>query len=403
MKSPAGKREMAERVLMLLLLLSAVLAAAPLPQAAAQDAASRNASSDLGQRMILNVFLDSSGKALLTGYAEDAAGLDFLNGSDFRLDSNTSQLYALTDRLTEKSGDIWTLNFSAEGGFGDYRVTFYLPRDTSLGEIDASPGLSYLLSASNESIVADVQGYDVTDPRIVIHYRQTVAGGMPPAPPPGSQPMPPLLPQGMGLILTVIAAALLVAGFAAGVILRRHGGRPGEAIGERLQHQSADAGATWQAKTAVEAEISEEPDTSGGEGIMAAPGPMPSEQAGTAQSSSSSDADDGDEEISPEKEAQLIEMEAGQDASGNRIAISSEMEAVMQTLTPRERAVMATLIEYGGRMTQAEIRYETGTPKSSLTGILISLERRKLITKKEWGRTNIIELSEWFLSKKERF
>jgi len=300
MKSPAGKREMAERVLMLLLLLSAVLAAAPLPQAAAQDAASRNASSDLGQRMILNVFLDSSGKALLTGYAEDAAGLDFLNGSDFRLDSNTSQLYALTDRLTEKSGDIWTLNFSAEGGFGDYRVTFYLPRDTSLGEINASQGLSYLLSASNESIVADVQGYDVTDPRIVIHYRQTVAGGMPPAPPPGSQPMPPLLPQGMGLILTVIAAALLVAGFAAGVILRRHGGRPGEAIGERLQHQSADAGATWQAKTAVEAEIAEEPDTSEGEGIMAAPGPMPSEQAGTAQSYSS-DGGDGDEEISPEK------------------------------------------------------------------------------------------------------
>ncbi|OYV09076.1 MAG: hypothetical protein CG437_1426 [Methanosaeta sp. NSP1] len=81
--------------------------------------------------------------------------------------------------------------------------------------------------------------------------------------------------------------------------------------------------------------------------------------------------------------------------------VSSEMEAVMQTLTARERAVMSTLIAHGGRMTQAEIRYETATPKSSLTGILISLERRKLIIKKEWGRTNIIELSEWFLSKKE--
>lgn len=53
-------------------------------------------------------------------------------------------------------------------------------------------------------------------------------------------------------------------------------------------------------------------------------------------------------------------------------------------------------------MTQADIRYETRTPKSSLTGILISLERRKLVTKKEWGRTNIIELSEWFLAQKER-
>jgi uncharacterized membrane protein len=94
----------------------------------------------------------------------------------------------------------------------------------------------------------------------------------------------------------------------------------------------------------------------------------------------------------------------GDEADGpvvNSIVISSEMEAVMQTLTARERAVLTTLIEHGGRMTQAEIRYETSTPKSSLTGILISLERRKLITKKEWGRTNIIELSLWFLSKKE--
>ena len=86
----------------------------------------------------------------------------------------------------------------------------------------------------------------------------------------------------------------------------------------------------------------------------------------------------------------------------NVIVVSSEMEAVMQTLTARERAVMSTLIDHGGRMTQADIRYETGTPKSSLTGILISLERRKLVSKKEWGRTNIIELSDWFLSKKER-
>jgi uncharacterized membrane protein len=89
-------------------------------------------------------------------------------------------------------------------------------------------------------------------------------------------------------------------------------------------------------------------------------------------------------------------------AAKNEIVISSEMAAVMQTLTAREQAVMTTLIDHGGRMTQAEIRYETRTPKSSLTGILISLERRKLVTKKEWGRTNIIELSLWFLSKKER-
>ncbi|WP_348303135.1 helix-turn-helix domain-containing protein [Methanothrix sp.] len=63
---------------------------------------------------------------------------------------------------------------------------------------------------------------------------------------------------------------------------------------------------------------------------------------------------------------------------------------------------METLIKHGGRTTQAEIRYETGLPRSSLTMVLVSLERRNLITKKEWGRTNVIELSESFFSKKEQ-
>jgi uncharacterized membrane protein len=84
------------------------------------------------------------------------------------------------------------------------------------------------------------------------------------------------------------------------------------------------------------------------------------------------------------------------------LEITSEMAAVLETLTSRERSVINSLIDRGGRTTQAEIRYETGIPKSSLTGILLSLERRKLVIKKEWGRTNVIELSEWFLSKTER-
>jgi uncharacterized membrane protein len=84
------------------------------------------------------------------------------------------------------------------------------------------------------------------------------------------------------------------------------------------------------------------------------------------------------------------------------IAVSSEMKAVMDALTHRERSIMEALIKHGGRTTQAEIRYETGLPRSSLTMVLVSLERRILITKKEWGRTNVIELSESFFSKKEQ-
>jgi len=74
----------------------------------------------------------------------------------------------------------------------------------------------------------------------------------------------------------------------------------------------------------------------------------------------------------------------------------------METLTDRERAIVTALLKHGGEMTQADLRYETEIPKSSLTGILRTLERRQILTKKDWGRTNVIELSDWLLSQTER-
>ena len=140
-----------------------------------------------GQWLSLNVYLDNTGKALVTGYAENVSGLDFLNTSQFRFENDTRQLYALTDGLTTKTGDLWTLRFDARGSFDDYRVTFFLPSDMRLGMINASTGLGYLLSASNESLVADVQGYEVSNPAIAIQYQQPLAasGALPAAMPPG--------------------------------------------------------------------------------------------------------------------------------------------------------------------------------------------------------------------------
>jgi uncharacterized membrane protein len=85
-----------------------------------------------------------------------------------------------------------------------------------------------------------------------------------------------------------------------------------------------------------------------------------------------------------------------------KIEVSREMMAVIDTLTPRERSIVEVLIKNGGRMTQTDMRYETGAPKSSLTMALISLEKRKLVTRREWGRTNVVEISERFLSGKDR-
>jgi uncharacterized membrane protein len=408
---------------------------------------------DSSQSLTLNVYLDGSGKALITGYAESISGLDFLNGSQFQLENDSHQLYALTAGLTAKEGDLWTLRFDSRGDFNDYRVTFYLPSETSLGEINTSLGLDYLLSASNESLVADVQGWELSDPRISIKYRQPLAsnGNSQLPPPPLGYPG-----QGTALIVLIVAAGLMMAGFGIAVFMQRK---------KRGLHENAlqaaikpSGEADWDDKAGFASAEKKASGQSEGAPNRSEPAPSPSsaQVPSLQQSSDPADATSGDIAIPGEEEAaksgsiesaphdplsptpaqasdsekppqsqedsllsplsSAQESEKDDDAvaqtssqeespSGRpekKIVVSSEMEAVMKTLTARENAVINTLITHGGRMTQAEIRYETGTPKSSLTGILISLERRKLVIKKEWGRTNIIELSDWFLSKKEQ-
>ena len=300
-----------------------------------------------------------------------------------------------------------------------------------LGQINASLGLQYHLSAFNDSLVADVQGYEVQDPSISIQYHQTLAAGSAPfslpAIPPG---LPPGYPgSGISLILLLAGAFILAIGSVLGVIIRRRrlqSPRYPSPLGNGSQ---ANADPTMSpALSSTYAVSGDECSTSPGQSVDESPPPIsgPSTTLSSAfanGSSTISSPPSGDEsatyehaadieesrrsgtqpDVDPDQPSETAANEPGAGWEGKqRIQLSREMEAVIQTLTHREQAVISTLVEHGGRMTQAEIRYETKTPKSSLTGILISLERRKLVTKKEWGRTNIIELSEWFLSQRER-
>ena len=387
-----------------------------------------------GQGLSLTVYLDNTGKALVTGYAENVSGLEFLNTSQFRFENDTRQLYALTDGLTTKVGDLWTIRFDAQGSFDDYHVTFYLPSDIRMGMINTSTGLGYLLSASNESLVADIQGYEVSNPAISIQYQQPLAAAS------GLSASIPLgFSSSNANIIMLLIAALLVTALALAIVMLRRRTEPlrnssptAEMKIKVAQSEAAEPPTTKNGttETRISSTDSSEalspqnqsiasipqpeddgvylPEASQASGLEDQPGDTepPSSQSREGQIQSECEPD----RISPSdtpvanagangSEGYASKLEI---AAKNEIVISSEMEAVMQTLTAREQAVMTTLIDHGGRMTQAEIRYETRTPKSSLTGILISLERRKLITKKEWGRTNVIELSLWFLSKKER-
>lgn len=460
MRECTGKGRMARWQIAAMLLFAVALAFAP---ALAEE------NSSFGQRLILNVYLDDSGKALVTGYADNISGLLFLNSSQYRYENETSQLYALTDGLTAKAGDLWTIRFDATGSYDDYHVSFYLPSDMRLGKINTSSGLGYLLSASNESLVADVQGYEVHSPKISIDYQQSLqanGSSIPILPPPGN------FGNIVNLSLALAAFALLVAILVVAIFMRRRKEdsrdrrvgimngvaddrdakiAPVAIISSPSMAQSARSAPSDRAAGYANGfldglkdstkDATPLPDDSTDDGVYlvvasestpvlqtprenpAEPLPsvadifpdQPSRPSILASHDAKESADDeriveengvDEGDASPAKayqsDASAPEKLGESRASREVIVISSEMEAVMQTLTARERAVMTTLIDHGGRMTQADIRYDTGTPKSSLTGILISLERRKLVTKKEWGRTNIIELSEWFLSKKER-
>lgn len=318
-------------------------------------------------RMSLSVYVDTSGKALVTGYAEDINGLDFLSSSHYRYQNGTSQLYALTDSLTSKQGDNWTLRFASRGYYDEYHAKFLLPGDLKLRKISCSQSLEYTIYTSNESFVAEVLGYDIRDPAALLEYQMPLEVALK-----GNASTRNASTSGNFPFLLI--AALAIIGISAIAFWSR-------LMGIWRSVKAASTVSTVNAK----------------------------ETATTIKQSSDADGQDADDHSEPAVEAdlpaevdELPPFEANSEARpGEGMVVTREMAAVMEVLTARERAVLEVLIKHGGIMSQAEIRYETGTPGSSLTGILVSLERRNIVTKKEWGRTNLIELSEWFVSEKE--
>jgi hypothetical protein len=375
--------------------------------------------------VVLNVYINDAGRALVTGYVDSIDGLSFLKASQYQYDKDTKQLYALTNSLTYKSGDDWEARMQSQGDYGEYHSIFYMPASVVISKINSTPGLEYLVSASNESFVVDLHGYDIKNPDVTIDYQVPLSGG---ASASGNQSNSYLLP------------ALAILGFgivsASAVLWVRHGRKPATAeaalltldSGSQLQEHAVDD-PSGKSSGSNKPEIPDIPapgEFTPAEGCAPVEGCAPAEGSCTAQaaeiepkpeespslkspSPESPSPDPSLESTSSEPEDQFEAGDSGAEAclplstsANSIIEITSEMAAVMETLTARERAVMTALIGHSGKMTQADIRYETRIPKSSLTGIILSLERRKLIIKKEWGRTNIIELSDWFLSKRER-
>lgn len=298
--------------------------------------------------LVLDIYADDAGKALLTGYARGIEGLAFLNGSEYQYDEEALQLYAVTNALTTKNGDDWEIRLPATGGYGEYHITFYLSENVQISEISGTEGLDYLVSSSSDSFVVEFHGYDVSSPSAAVRYRQPLKNEMVGAEAEEVALQPPARTAAPLILLGLLLLALVVI-FGA-VKSRGLAGRTSDGAGpedSKPQRDLPEVDDLW-----VEG-------AEGGEGeIVPGDGGSPPPSGGA---------------IAP---------------------IYGEMTAVMETLTGRERSVLEVLIRHQGKMTQAEIRYETGIPKSSLTGVIVSLERRNIVTKREWGRTNVIELSE---------
>ncbi len=283
------------------------------------------------EQILLNGYVDDSGKVLLTGYATPGSlpYMPFLNGTQYTFDNNTNQLYAVIDTLTSKSSDTWSLNFSLGGYYSDYSATFYLPAGSEVTKFEIQPELNYQFQVKEDSLILAIQGYKVESPWIKVDYKLNSTEQNSSIEVDDNFPTSAQVP--IGTVLPVSIAIALTAVFIYALYRRR---KKGTLNPERKES---------------------------------------------------------------DKEPQINEVKP----AAKEIHITGEMQKVIDTLSDKEKAIIGLLIRNGGSAKQADIRYETGIPKSSLTGIINALKRRNIIKKRENGRTNVIELSEWFLSEKE--
>ncbi len=283
-------------------------------------------------QLVLNIYIDDAGRALINGYIDDPGALAYLNSSEYTYEDDSRQLYAITSALTSKSRDNWTLSFESRGIYDEYQIMLYLPENAKLRWVNCSFGLDYLVYAANESVIAEVQGYNITDPAVNIEYLLPLAEAS------GADAEIVTDSDAGYLHMSLALFVLLAAGFGILIFLLR------------------------SRRESTKSELS-----------------TPAEQQ----------TNTGDSAKSLKEDAE----------GSSRI---SKIAVVMDTLTDKEQSIIRALLKHGGSMTQKEIGYETDISKSSLSGILTSLEKRKIITKKGKGRANVIELSKRFSNNQER-
>jgi hypothetical protein len=324
--------------------------------------------SEISNQLILSIYVDDSGRALINGYVDDPESLAILSSessSEYTYDNGSRELYALTGALTTKSRNNWTIQFESTGSYDEYLVMVYLPENARLKGAKCSSGIDHLVSASNESFIIECHGSGITDPAVFIEYIIPLA----------KSPRADGNDSGDGYAGYSYRAIALFFLLAAGLCLL--------ALILRFRHASVKAADRTETGKAIASPTAPAPDSS----HLSVP--------------LKENNDPGWPPLLRDEK-----IEAGASSSNKNhvdaMELTREVSAVMDTLTDREKSIMTILLKRGGAMTQTDLRNELDMSKSSLSGILTSMERRKIITKRGKGRTNVIELSKEFLNHRER-
>jgi len=128
-------------------------------------------SAENSNQLSLSIYVDNDfTKALVAGYACQPDSLSHLDWSECIYEEETGMLYAVTGSLIELQSQGGILRFPLSGDYDEYHAIFYIPSGAELREIDCSYGLEFLSSSYNDSLVLNVQGFDVSDPEVVIQF-----------------------------------------------------------------------------------------------------------------------------------------------------------------------------------------------------------------------------------------
>ena len=171
---PLGRRSASAVMVYLFLAAVTFSSLAPSP-VLAEDAVGADGDGGAGAAsgsIVLDVYLDAEGRALIVGYveAEDPEDLAFLEGAEFFYDEDTGELYAISDGLTSAQGDRTRIEFGAGADWNEGHLAFYLPKDAELFAVSCSEGLEYSVVEAEDSLKVEVLGYEVEGMVVVIDY-----------------------------------------------------------------------------------------------------------------------------------------------------------------------------------------------------------------------------------------